>query len=386
MIGHCYFLFNVLVLLTYYTYSFHISRHTWTQSKIQDIKGSYITSSSKSKTFEQSYIDQKNYIILEKLQKASANGNLTDTANSFVNFCDQSFDNFLQEYISSLPTEDEKQKLGKIRYEINSARQRKLREADKILRGILQAGALKPMEAKLMYHLKRNEIDMAFMVILQLNIEDAMTAKSEVAGQIMTHLRTIITEYQDNMVTPPVRLMRLLIRTDEPEIRREILRQKLLVDEELKKAYYAKQEVTIDPVGATCCSGSGSSSSSSSSSSCNNDNSQSHDHNHNHDHHDSSMEVTILQQKKIEMETLANAQCEHIVIEDTSSLSSSTSTSHTDATAMDHEHSHEHSHEHNHDHSGVKSYGPADVDVQSLIDTIVDVQMQVFKLSHCRQL
>jgi len=69
------------------------------------------------------------------------------------------------------------------------------------------------MEAKLQYHLRRAEIDMPFMVILQLNIEDAIMSNVTIAVQVMKHLETLINEYQDSLVSPPVRLMRLLVLT-----------------------------------------------------------------------------------------------------------------------------------------------------------------------------
>lgn len=101
-------------------------------------------------------------------------------------------------------------------------------EADKILRNILSAGGLKQMEAKLSYYLRRAEIDMAFMVILQLNIEDAINANVTTAVQVMKHLETLITEFQDSFVSPPVRLLRMLLRADDIVIRKQMLRQKLL--------------------------------------------------------------------------------------------------------------------------------------------------------------
>lgn len=179
----------------------------------------------------QSFVEQKNLILLEKLQNPIAN--LTEVAEQYVNFCDESFDLFLNEKISMLPTEKEKQKIGKIRYEINCARQRKLREADMMLRGILMAGDFNQMQAKLAYHLHRSEIDMAFLVILQLNIEDAVAANSTKAVEIMTHLGQLINEHQDSLVSPPVRLMRLLVRTDDSNVRKQMLRQKLIVGDEV---------------------------------------------------------------------------------------------------------------------------------------------------------
>jgi hypothetical protein len=185
--------------------------------------------------FAQSFVQQKNSILLEKLQNP-VNGNVTEAAFQYVNFCDESFDSFIGEKISSLPDEKDKQIFGKIRYAVNSARQQKLTEADKILRGILAAGGLKQMEAKLYFHLKRAEIDMAFMVLLQLNIEDALVSNVTQAVQVMTHLGTIINEQQDAMVSAPVRLLRLLVRTDDSNIRKQMLRQKMLIGDNIRKS------------------------------------------------------------------------------------------------------------------------------------------------------
>ena len=176
---------------------------------------------------DQSFVAQKNHILLDKLENSSED--LSSAAMQYVNFCDESFNVFLNKRIDSAQTEERRERLGKVRYEINSARQKKLIEADKTLRGILSSGGLKQMEAKLAYHLRRAEIDMAFMVILQLNIEDAINNKVEKAVQIMTHLETLINEHQDKMVSSPVRLMRMLLRTEDPQVRKQMLRQKLLI-------------------------------------------------------------------------------------------------------------------------------------------------------------
>ena len=178
-------------------------------------------------SFAESFIAQKNFILLEKLTDL-ATGPTADTCLSHISFCDESFDAFLGHVINCAPEGARKELLGKVRYEINTARQKKLIEADKTLRGILSSGGLKQMEAKLAFHLRRAEIDMAFMVILQLNIEDAIKNKVEKAVQVMTHLETLINEYQDQVVSRPVRLLRLLLREDDPMVRKQMLRQKLL--------------------------------------------------------------------------------------------------------------------------------------------------------------
>lgn len=191
-------------------------------------------SSSSYSPSSASMMDQRNVILLEKLE-AAAEDNLTFVVYDYINFCDESFDKYLNEKIANLPTEQEKQKLGRVRYEINSARQNKLKVADNLLRDILQAGGnssdfqLKQMEAKLQMHLRKSEIDMAFMVVLQLNIEDAHNSNATMAVQIMQHMQTLIHEYQDEIVSPPVRLMRMLVREEDPYVRKQMLRQKLML-------------------------------------------------------------------------------------------------------------------------------------------------------------
>lgn len=192
------------------------------------IESPLLSSSSSSIENSLSLEDQKNVILLDKLINP-VNGNLTQAACEYVNFCDENFDIFLNDRITEISDEKGKQKFGKIRYEINSARQRKLHEADQILKGILSAGDLAAMEAKLSFHLRRAEIDMPFMIILQLNIEDAWLANATQAVQVMKHLERLIAEHQDSLVSPPVRLVRMLVRTDDANVRKQMLRQKLLI-------------------------------------------------------------------------------------------------------------------------------------------------------------
>ena len=212
------------------------------------------TSSSQQQTSNQqeysSFVIQKNIILLDKLQTHT---NITEAAIQYVNFCDESFDAYLSDRISREPDEEGKQALGLVRGEVNRARQRKLIDADKILRGILSAGGLKQMEAKLAFHLRRAEIDMPFMVILQLNIEDAILSNVTTAVQVMKHLETLINEHQDTIVSPPVRLMRMLVRTDDPQVRKQMLRQKLILpnltikkeEEEKEKEMQEKEGLPI---------------------------------------------------------------------------------------------------------------------------------------------
>jgi hypothetical protein len=178
---------------------------------------------------ESSFVDQKNVMLLKKLLEPEEGLNQAEASMEYVNFCDEGFNTFLDDKIANAPSKEEKEKFGRVRYEVNRARQKKLIEADKILRDILSSGELKQIENRLNIYLRRSEIDMAFMVILQLNIEDALRAGAKQAVQIMTHLETCIMEYQDQMVSPPVRLMRMLVRAEDSNVRKQMLRQKLLI-------------------------------------------------------------------------------------------------------------------------------------------------------------
>ena len=204
------------------------------------IRSSILQEVSSEGNFAESFVAQKNFILLDKLQAAS---NMTEVAEQFVNFCDESFSVFLNDKIANAASSEEENSLGKVRYEINCARQRKLKNADLVFRDILSAGGLKQMEAKLSMYLRKAEIDMAFMVILQLNIEDATAQNVTTAVQIMTHLETLIHEHQDSTVSPTVRLMRLLVRTDDSYVRKQMLRQKLILGD----PQVSDPEISVEP-------------------------------------------------------------------------------------------------------------------------------------------
>lgn len=201
----------------------HLSR---TSQYFRSTEVSSSTTESEPQAIDESIVAQRNLILLEKLI-SPLTGNLSDIAAQYVNFCDESFNQFLDERMSSCESKSGKQALGKIKYELNVARQRKLVEADNILRGILRSGGVQEMEERLNQHLQKSEIDMAFIVILQLNIEDAARVQATKAVEVMTHLGQIITAHQDAQVTAPIRLTRQLVRTEDSQTRKQLLRRNL---------------------------------------------------------------------------------------------------------------------------------------------------------------
>lgn len=161
------------------------------------------------------------------------------------------------------------------------------------------------MEAKLTYHLRKSEIDMAFMVILQLNIADAIDGNATTAVQVMTHLETMITEYQDSLVSPPVRLLRLLIRTDDSNVRKQMLRQKLLIGSNIvtDSALNQQSEVSLIDAKESC--------STPSNDCCGGSSDMNHDHSHDHSHSESTLPVA----KSSDALPTSSPQCEFIVVE-----------------------------------------------------------------------
>jgi hypothetical protein len=94
---------------------------------------------------------------------------------------------------ASCPTQ-ERAALNRVGETINLAMQQKLVRADEILRTILRSGDLKVMEATLRKHLRAGEIDMAFDVMLNVNIQQALDTETDAAARILQHLRTVLME------------------------------------------------------------------------------------------------------------------------------------------------------------------------------------------------
>ena len=109
------------------------------------------------------------------------------------------------------------------------AMQKRLVKADLILRGILRAGDLKAMEKNLRAHFREGDLDMAFDVLLNVNIQKALedSDESPAAYRILEHLNTVLIEEKDKKMPPAVRLFKKLLRTEEKEVREKMLRENM---------------------------------------------------------------------------------------------------------------------------------------------------------------
>ncbi len=181
------------------------------------------------------YITERNQLLLDQIVNATKStknegDNIKEIILPWMNFYDESFDHFLSQQISLSTEKETKDFYGKIRYEINVERQQQLLKAQELFKVIISYNDIKEMEAKLLYHLSRNEIQLPFLMILEMNLENAIVNKgSENIIQLLSYLRAFITEYQDKLVSNPVKLLRQLLRFESDEDRRNLLSKRILI-------------------------------------------------------------------------------------------------------------------------------------------------------------
>ncbi|CAM9569031.1 unnamed protein product [Phaeothamnion confervicola] len=158
--------------------------------------------------------------------------NLTATVEEFLDMCDYAFLMHLNMLIGEAgPKSERGMRLTEVGKEINLAMQRRLVVADANLRDILSAAPdIKAMEGKLKRCLRTGQVDMAFMVMLNMNLAQAREADgAENAVMVLTHLNTVIMEALDERVAPEVRLLRLLLRTTCKGVREQMLKDNLIL-------------------------------------------------------------------------------------------------------------------------------------------------------------
>ncbi|CAM9492750.1 unnamed protein product, partial [Chrysoparadoxa australica] len=170
--------------------------------------------------------------LIDQLLNPKGN-DLSTTVEEFLDMCDAGFLEHLTQRIKDeeLVGSDTVPALREVQKEISFAMQRRLVRADTTLREILLlAPDLKAMEGKLRKVFRAGEVDMAFMVMISMNLARAKEAPdAENAVMVLTHLNTVLMEMQDQQVVPEVRLLRMLMRTDCSGVRGELLRQKMVV-------------------------------------------------------------------------------------------------------------------------------------------------------------
>ncbi|TFJ80982.1 hypothetical protein NSK_007625 [Nannochloropsis salina CCMP1776] len=165
--------------------------------------------------------------LVKELLSAS---DLPALALSKADAFDYHFMSHLMQRLQASTDDEEIAALNKVGEAVNFAMQQRLAKADFILRGILKSGDLKVMEAKMRKHLRANELDTAFDVILNYNAQQAREHEgNEAAANILQHLATLLGEERDKKLPPPTRLLRMLLRSTDEAERQGMLLEKLLL-------------------------------------------------------------------------------------------------------------------------------------------------------------
>lgn len=175
-------------------------------------------------------------LLAELLNAARSGGEdgLAAALKKNLDFCDYNFIMYLQHEMEDAGDTPLREELIELMSRVNVALQSRLAEADEKLREVLSAGDLKAMEAKMRNLLRLGEVDVAFMVVLNMNQRQAAEAGAETASNVLTHLYTFIQQEQDSLVPAGTRLLRMLLRTECDGARETILREKLILEEELE--------------------------------------------------------------------------------------------------------------------------------------------------------
>uniref|UniRef100_A0A7S1XEX3 Uncharacterized protein n=1 Tax=Compsopogon caeruleus TaxID=31354 RepID=A0A7S1XEX3_9RHOD len=118
---------------------------------------------------------------------------------------------------------EERTKLEQVKAEILRRMNEKMEKAASVMRSILQAGAPEAMDTKLVEHFRFGEVDDAFLLLLEGNIDQARKAGAEPAVAVLTKLRMKAMELGDTNAEPELVLVRKLLRTDEAAARKALL-------------------------------------------------------------------------------------------------------------------------------------------------------------------
>ncbi|CAM9588839.1 unnamed protein product [Ectocarpus sp. 12 AP-2014] len=157
-------------------------------------------------------------------------GNVTATVEEYLDLCDHALLTHLRGRIEAEEAQSpEATALTHVEEEINMAMQRRLAAADSNLRQVLDlAPDIKKMEGRIRTLFREGKVNMAFMVMISMNLQRAKDAEgADHAVMLLTHLTTFIMMIQDERLNPEEKLLRTLLRTDCDGVRKSILQDRL---------------------------------------------------------------------------------------------------------------------------------------------------------------
>lgn len=110
---------------------------------------------------------------------------------------------------------------------------------------LLDAGEINKLDAQLAGLVRRDELDAGFLYVLYKNLEDANDADDEGKVRMLTHILTRTEEELEKKTEPALGLLHKLTRTDDANIRGNILRNALVPQSSVRLP--DGKEVPLDP-------------------------------------------------------------------------------------------------------------------------------------------
>lgn len=117
--------------------------------------------------------------------------------------------------------------LASVRDAISVAMSARVTAATQAVKKVLSAGSLHGMRAAVDELARQGGMDDAFILLLQANIDEARKAGATQAVDILNAVLNHASEARDIMLDPEIRLIRKLLRMDDPTARMELLTKNL---------------------------------------------------------------------------------------------------------------------------------------------------------------
>jgi hypothetical protein len=139
---------------------------------------------------------------------------------------------FMQKLDAGLEAEEDperKSRMAEIKEAVNAEMMKRMQSAAEAMKDVIQSPTPVVMEGKIAGLARQGRIDDALMQLLQANLEQAQAAGAQGAGavQVLSKLQLRVRTELDKKLSPEVSLLRQLMRMDNPDARRALLREKM---------------------------------------------------------------------------------------------------------------------------------------------------------------
>jgi hypothetical protein len=139
---------------------------------------------------------------------------------------------FMQKLDKSLAEEQDQEKLTRlteIKEAVNTEMASRMQQAAEALKDIVQSPTPVVMEGKIAGLARQGRVDDALLQLIQANVEQAREAGEQGKGavQVLSKLQERVKSEFDKKLEPEAALLRRLLRMDDPEARRALLREQM---------------------------------------------------------------------------------------------------------------------------------------------------------------